>query len=233
MEQKPRSAAGETMGWLFGAILIAVGAIALANQFLPFHFSDIVVALMFGGVGVAFFSLSARSPANWWAMIPGYVFLFVGAVIVLARIGLDGDLMGMFVVSAVGLPFLYVFLRDRRHWWALIPAYTMFVVAGIIGLSHFVGDRGGIIAPYIMFAIAFPFFVVYFVDRRNWWALIPAGIMSLIGAGIFMVNFEYILPIALILGGVAMLVIQLRRREEASTPELPKTGPEADKPRSM
>ncbi len=232
MEQKPRSGAGETMGWLFGALLIAIGAVALANQFFPFHFGALIWALIFGGVGVAFFSLSLRNPEQWWAMIPGYVFVFVGAIIMLSQIGLDGELIGMFVVSAIGFPFLYVFLRNREHWWALIPAYTMFVVAGIIGLSYF-NMGGGIIAPYIMFAIAFPFFVVYVVDRRNWWALIPGGIMSLIGAGIFMVSFEYVLPVALIVGGVVMLIIQMRRREQANAAELPASGPGADKPRSV
>ena len=230
MEQRPRSGAGENMGWLLGAILIALGAVALANQLFGFNFSDIIWALMFGGVGAAFFSLSLRSPANWWAMIPGYVFAFVCAVIVLGRLGVYGDGMGIFVLSAIGVPFLYVFIRNRRHWWALIPAYVMFAVSGIIVLSHY-NARGGVIGSYVMFAIAFPFFVVYLLNRANWWALIPAGVLSVIGAGIMVASFQFILPIMLIGIGVAILVIQFGRRSGESTPaQLPKTGPEADKP---
>jgi len=230
MEHRPRSGAGENMGWLLGAILIALGAVALANQFLNFNFNDLVWALLFGGVGVAFFSLSLRSPANWWAMIPGYVFLFVGGVILLGRLGLHGDGMGIFVLCAIGFPFLYVFVRDRRHWWALIPAYVMFAVSGIITLAHY-NLHGGIIGSYVMFAIAFPFFIVYLLNRTNWWALIPAGILSVIGAGIMVASFQFILPIVLIGVGVAILFIQFGRKGHSTQAELPKTGPEADKPR--
>jgi hypothetical protein len=231
MEQKPQSAAGDSLGWLFGAILIVLGGAALVNQFMPFGFGEILWALIFGGVGAAFFALSMRSPANWWAMIPGYVFLFVSAVILLSRIGLDGDLMGIFVILAVGFPFLYVYLRNRQHWWALIPAYTMAAVAGIILFSKLFGDSP-IVPTYIMLAIALPFYYVYIRNRLHWWALIPAGIMTFIGLGIFLVSFEYILPIALIGIGVVLLVRQFARREGMSTPELPKTGPQADKPPS-
>jgi hypothetical protein len=231
MEQRPRSGTGENMGWLFGAILIALGGVALANQFLNFNFNDLIWALVFGGVGAAFFSLSLRSPANWWAMIPGYVFAFVGAVIILGRLGVEGDGMGIFVLSAVGLPFLYVYIRDRRHWWALIPAYVMFAVSGIIVLSHY-DVAGGLTGAYVMFAVAFPFFIVYLLNRANWWALIPAGIMSFIGVGIMVASFQYILPVALIGIGVAILLVQFGRNKNGSAPaELPKAGPEADKPR--
>ncbi len=230
MEEKPRSAARDNMGWLLGAILIALGAAALANQFIV-GFGDVIWAIIFGGVGAAFFALSMRSPSNWWAMIPGYVFVVIAAIILLSMVRINGEFIGVFVVTAIGVPFLYVYIRDRRHWWALIPAYTMFVVAGIIWLSMF-KLHGTVIPTYVMFAIALPFYYVFLRNRENWWALIPAGIMSLVGLGLFTASFPYILPIALIGSGVVLLLWQFGRKESTNTPELPKTGPGADKPRS-
>ena len=55
----------------------------------------------------------------------------------------------------------------------------MLAIAGIITIG---GSRAQpLTASYVMFAIAFPFAVVYLRDRRQWWALIPAGVMTLVG----------------------------------------------------
>jgi hypothetical protein len=122
MEQKPRTAARDNLGWLFGALLIVLGGAALASQFLPFGFTGIVWALIFGGVGAAFFALALRSPANRWALIPGYVLVVIGLLILTGILGIDGDAVGIFVMLAIAFPFLYVYLRNRANWWALIPA---------------------------------------------------------------------------------------------------------------
>jgi threonine/homoserine/homoserine lactone efflux protein len=52
------------------------------------------------------------------------------------------------------------------------------VMVGLIGL----GVLDDLLIPtYVMFAIAIPFFVVYARDTKQWWALIPGGIMVVIG----------------------------------------------------
>jgi hypothetical protein len=92
---------------------------------------------------------------------------------------------------------------------------------------------GMIIPTYVMFAIALPFYYVFLRNRANWWALIPAGIMTLVGLGLFTASFPLIMPIALIGSGVLLLLWQFgRNKESTGTPALPKSGPEADKPRS-
>jgi hypothetical protein len=41
-----------------------------------------------------------------------------------------------------------------------------------------------------MFAVAAPFFVVYLRSADNWWALIPAGVMTSIGITLLLSGFE-------------------------------------------
>jgi len=65
-----------------------------------------------------------------------------------------------------------------------------------------------LIPAYVMFAIAIPFLVVYGLDSRQWWALIPGGIMAGIGLAFLVAEAQadYIVPAILILIGIWMLV---------------------------
>jgi hypothetical protein len=35
--------------------------------------------------------------------------------------------------------------------------------------------------PVFLFAVAVPFFILYFRSMDNWWAIIPAGVLSIVG----------------------------------------------------
>jgi hypothetical protein len=67
-----------------------------------------------------------------------------------------------------------------------------------------------------MFAVAAPFFLVYFQDTQKWWALIPGGIMGFIGLSFLIAegSLQYVVPVVLIAAGVWILVRQFSRREE-------------------
>ncbi|MBM4432094.1 MAG: hypothetical protein FJ026_17365 [Chloroflexi bacterium] len=65
---------------------------------------------------------------NWWALIPGGVFLVMGLATALCQL-LGGDWVGTLVLLGISLAFLAVFLANRRNWWALIPAGVMLLVA--------------------------------------------------------------------------------------------------------
>jgi hypothetical protein len=172
---------------------------------------------------------------NW---LLGGLLIFLGALFLLGNVfsvAFGGALIWIVILSGIGFTFFTVYLNNREHWWALIPAYVMFSVAGIILLSS-IGFRR-IVAPYIMFAIAFPFLYVYLRNRENWWALIPAGIMGSIGmallAGFAMRLLVSAIPALMIIIGIYLLVRNFGSKEsEAVTeePDLQKTGPEADRP---
>jgi hypothetical protein len=113
-------------------------------------------------------------------------------------------------MGAIALPFLVVYARHPQEWWPLIPAYVLTVIGVMIALID-LGILDGLLAPaYILLAIALPFFVVYVRHPREWWPLIPGGILGVIG-GAFLLGAgfaSYVGAAAMILGGLVILLRQ-------------------------
>lgn len=143
MESGPTTKRGN---WVIGGLLIAVGAMFLLWQVIP---SNISVALAFiaglSGVGVTFLAVYLNNREHWWALIPSYVMFAVAGIILLAAILNLGYLVAPYVMFAIAIPFLYVFVHNREHWWALIPAGIM----GSIGVGLLVGVTARLIVPAI------------------------------------------------------------------------------------
>lgn len=97
-------------------------------------------------------------------------------------------------LAGIGLVFYYVSKQQPQNWWALIPSYIFFFVAGIITISSMRFIPGEFIGSFIMFGVGFPFLYVYMRDHEHWWALIPAYIMAAIGVFI---------PLTIVLPGSA------------------------------
>ena len=187
-------------------VLIAIaGLIAIAAWDLLLD--EAVATYVLLAIALPFVVVYLRDRKQWWALIPAYVMVIVALIVLFSETGgLPDYLVGTGFLVAIGLPFLVVYLRDRSKWWALIPAYAMFSISVIIPLSELNIDEI-LIPAYVMFAIALPFLFVYVRDRSNWWALIPGGIMTLIGA-IMLLSVqlvEYLAPVAIILAGVWIL----------------------------
>ena len=74
---------------------------------------------------------------------------------------------------------------------------------------------GILVAAYVLFAIAVPFFVVYARDSKQWWALIPGGITAVIGLSFLIAGdvSKYVVPAVLIIAGTWVLVRQFTRKE--------------------
>jgi hypothetical protein len=139
-----------------------------------------------GGVSAAFVWVY-RKTQDLWTLLGAYIAGAIAAI-VLVSIWLsdvaDGKLVAVTVLLLIAAPFAAVWWRDRKQWWALIPAYVMLAVSGVVLIGDAGDEAGGmLVTAYVMFAIAAPFVVVYLLDRANWWALIPAGVLGIIGVG--------------------------------------------------
>jgi hypothetical protein len=109
---------------------------------------------------------------------------------------------GVPILVGIALWFLTGFLIDRRRWGLLIPAYILVfaivetVVNTVVVPSILRGEDNEFLLVYltsgatIMFMLALPFFVVYFVSKKSWWALIPAGIFTSIG---LIITMDYLI----------------------------------------
>jgi hypothetical protein len=190
---------------IWGVALIAMGAFFLAQQLgllgavqLPFW------AFAFGLLGVIFLGTFVADRRQWWALIPGCVLLGVSAMIVNSENEFISDQQaGALFLFSIGLPFLLIYLADRRMWWALIPGGVLTVIA----LITFMTGRelsGQAIAAIMLFGLAAVFALVRLATRSNpymGWATWVAVILAIIGVLILITG-----PQAAVLVGPAILI---------------------------
>jgi hypothetical protein len=208
-------------GMVWGGLLIFFGALGLIQTVTDLSDWGWVTLLTIAGFVVLAVFLTDTS--DWTLLIPAYVMFAVAGLIALITLDvLRDEFIATYVLTAIALPFLVVFGRDRDQWWALIPAYVLLAVGLMVGLigQDILTDL--LIPAYVMFAVAIPFVVVYARNPRQWWTLIPAGMMAVIGLSLLLAEaaLQYLLPVALILAGVLILV-RLFVRSEPTPPDAP------------
>lgn len=207
------SARNEKMLLIPAYLQLAIAAIAFL-AILNLVSGEMLAAIILFLAAFPFFVVYFFKREHWWALIPGYALLALSVMLLLLGGGLiDGGFVATYVLGAIAFPFLVVYFKDKNSWWALIPAYVMLVLGVMIGLIDANWLRGLIVPAYIMLAISFPFFYVYFKNRSHWWALIPAGVTALIGLGFALGAglVKYVIPSVLVLAGVWLLVNNLRQ----------------------
>jgi len=89
-----------------------------------------------GGIGVGFWAVYIRQPAQWWAIIPGGVLLTLGFTSALTEAFNIVDTGGVFFVG-LGLTFLLVALLAKMKW-AFIPSAVLLLLGFFLG-TPFVG----------------------------------------------------------------------------------------------
>jgi hypothetical protein len=210
---------GRKQGLVWGGLLILFGVVGLVEAYADLTAWGWIAILTAAGLGIFGVYLTDRS--DWGLLIPAYVMWVVAGLVALITLGLLRDpFIPTYVLAAIMLPFLVAYLRDREQWWALVPAYVLLAVGVMVGLI----GRGVLsellIPAYVMFAIAVPFFVVYVRDSTHWWALIPGGIMTIIGLSFLVAEglFQYVAAVALLFAGSWIVVRQFARREPAASP---------------
>ena len=200
-----------------GYVLLAIAAIASIG-ILDLLQGEVLAALVLGLVALPFLMVFLLKPReNWWALIPSWVLFSIGLMVLLIGVGVLHDgIIPLYVLSSIGLPFLVVYLLNRENWWALIPAYVMFSIGIMVALIDARVLTDFAIPSYVMFAISLPFLFVYFVNRQHRWALIPGGIMAVMGLAFFAGTdlAAYVIPAVLMVAGGWLLLRSFGRKEE-------------------
>ncbi len=190
---------------IWGVALIAMGAFFLAQQLglfgtvqLPFW------AFAFGLLGLIFLATFVADRRQWWALIPGCILLGVALLLVNSQNELiPAQQAGALFLLSIGLPFLLIYLTDRRMWWALIPAGVLTVLALI---TFMIGRElsGQVVAAILLFGMAAVFALVRFATRTSpymGWATWVAVILAVIGVLVLITG-----PQAAALVGPAILI---------------------------
>lgn len=164
-------------GWLFP--MGVFGGLAITILFaLSGSDNPAMASPLFFGLLIPFTAayLTDRQ-RNWWALIPGGVMLFLALTLLLVE-NVGGEWVGALFLFLIGLSFLVVYLNNHQRTWALLVAYIMFVLSLAPAMASGGGKTSAYYGSIFLLAVALPFFVVYFRSASNWWAIIPAGVMT-------------------------------------------------------
>jgi hypothetical protein len=124
--------------------------------------------------------------SNWfnWRVVVGALLVLFGALALVQALGLIGPseilVSGLVALLFVGggVAFLAVLLRDRRQWWAVIPGLVLTSIGVIVAYETFLPNAPDTFAGSIFLGgISLAFWLVYLLDRRQWWAVIPGGVL--------------------------------------------------------
>lgn len=202
----------------WGLMLVVGGLILLLESIGLLEGSDIFWIALLGITGILFLVALATNRGAWWAAIPGICLLGIALGIGLAvYTDVPGGIIGAVILGGIGLSFVLVYLLQRSYWWALIPAGVLLTLAIVAGIDD---GENGLLSGAIFFAgLGITFALVALLPNqtgRLTWAWIPAGILLLL-AVLVIANigeyFNYIWPVALILGGGYFLWRALRRQK--------------------
>jgi len=114
-------------------------------------------------------------------LIWGLLLVIGGIVFLLDNLNVVslGDLIWAMIFGVAGIAFLTVFISNRVNWWPVIPGMVLLAIGILIAtevlLPSFADLFGGAL---ILGGIALAFWIIYLINNGNWWAIIPAGVMS-------------------------------------------------------
>ncbi len=196
---------------LIGAALILLGGLMLLERMGLFRgATEVFWGVVFLAGGAYFlYRFASNVQGEWWAAIPGFALVGIGASNLLP--GILGGWAGFFFLGALGLGFFAVFFSGRERWWALIPGGVLIT----LGLTSVLTDIYGVreTSGFFFLGLGLTFLLVAVMASMQW-AYIPGVVLLVMGALLgtpFVGALNYIWPGALILGGL-ILILQFMRR---------------------
>lgn len=188
-----------------GLPLVLMGGALGTSAFLP-QAGDLVGPGLLLGLGLAFIITYLLYKQYWWALIPGVILSGIGASVTVAALlpETSGNWVAFFILGAIGLAFLLVYLVDRHHWWALIPGGVMVSVGALVLTGEVAYMFLGMAATFALVALL--------AGKENWWAWIPCGVLATMGMAFLFFSTsagaigKFFFPALLIVFGVVAIL---------------------------
>ncbi len=203
-----------------GVLLVLAGALALLATLGLFNgVGSLFSALLFAALGAYLVRLGRSNPRQLWAFIAGF------GLFGLALAAISGALAGSYFLLMLGAGFALLYRQDERRWWAMIPAGALFTLAAVAGLEALLPRIDG--GPLFFLGLAATFGLVY--RNAQPWAVYPAIGMAVLAVLSASFTSSWLLPIALLGGGLYLLSRKKRHPEpeasEASPSEVKALAP--------
>jgi hypothetical protein len=193
---------------IWGLILIAAGGLFMARN-LGYEI-DVTPAMgmMFCAAlsAVSFIRYFADDLKRWGRLLPACQFAAFTVMIGLSEADVPSSIIATPLFVGFAIPFAVALIADsRQNYWAVMPL-TIFSVLALAALLDNQTDSA-MLGAMAAFIIAAPFYFVYFTQPKQWWALIPAGILSAIGVTALLIGFYPALEHSNVSGTIAALGI--------------------------
>ena len=122
---------------------------------------------------------------------------------------------GTLFLGAIGLSFLTIYVLEHARWWAIIPGGVLITLAAVAGLDRSADVQTG---GLFFLGLGGTFILVAFAPNPHGqmrWAFFPAAVLLILGLLLFVglqAAINYVWPVALILGGLFLILRAFRRR---------------------
>lgn len=114
-------------------------------------------------------------------MAIGALLVGAGILVLLQNLGVIRSglaLLWSVCFLGAGGVFTYVFVNDRKNWWAVIPGFALLGIGGLILLDWALPvSRGRWGGGLFLGALAAAFWVIYANRRDQWWPILPGGVL--------------------------------------------------------
>ena len=169
-------------GLVIGGVLILLFNLDLLARFEPLV--QYVLAVTFVVASLGFWAAYARNRRRWEHLIPAWTLLALAAMVFLSTLpAVNPRVTTSLLFGGLALAFGHIYWLDRGdRWWALIPAGFLWVLGAVIALSGYVANIQAL-GAVLFLGMGAVFFLLYGLTRahRQWWAIIPGGVLMLFG----------------------------------------------------
>ncbi len=196
-----------------GALLVGAGILVLLQNLGVIRSGlELLWSVCFLAAGGIFTFVFLNDRKNWWAVIPGFTLLGIGALILLnwALPISGGRWGGGLFLGALAAAFWVIYANRRDQWWPIVPGGVLLTLALVTVLDEGVGvgfDTGSI----FMLGLGATFLVLYLLPAgggKQAWAVYPAVILIAIGVIVAIASsslMRFVGPLALVAAGIYLV----------------------------
>ena len=200
---------------VIGLLLILSGVVFLLNNLNIISLNwEALMGPLFALGGLVFLVVFILDTENWWALIPGMALIGLGLTIFMGQGNFASAWSGGVFLGMLALSFWLIYAFHPINWWAVIPGGVLMTLAAV----SVIPGESNLIGGIFFLGIGLTFGLLYLLPNpmgKLKWALIPAGILAVFGVLVMLGStglLNYVWPVALLLGGGAILVRALLKK---------------------
>ena len=208
---------------IVGGMIILVGVLALLiNADILSGVEDLLGGFLLLLGALFFFNLYNRDHSKWWPLLPGAILAVLGIGIIFDNyVPHASHLLGAAFMYTIFAVFAYIFTRDRKSWWAVLPAGVCFTLGtvALVDSLNMLGPRLHGVVFFLGIGLTFLYLWSLRHEIKNLeWAIWPAGVLLALALFVYAnqarwLEEEYMFPLLVILVGVIIIVYGARKKK--------------------